>query len=134
MKAILDTNVVLRYLLDDDARQAAAARKLVRAAKRLVIPTTVLCEAAWILSRTLKIDKTKVADAIEALVKSPKVEAHRAAVAAGVAFLRAGGDFADGAIAQEGSDMGGNVFTTFDKQAAALHAKLLKGAPVKLLA
>lgn len=134
MKAILDTNVVLRYLLNDDVRQAATARKLVRAAKRLVIPTTVLCEAAWILSRTLKIDKTKVADAIEALVKSPKVEANRAAVTAGVAFLRAGGDFADGAIAREGSDMGGSVFATFDKQAASLHAKLLKGASVKLLA
>ena len=134
MKAILDTNVVLRYLLDDDAKQAATARKLVRQAKRLVIPVPVLCEVAWILSRTLKIDKAKVADAVEALVKSPKVEADRAAVVAGVAFLRAGGDFADGAIAQEGSDMGGNVFATFDKQAATLHAKLLKGAPVKLLA
>jgi len=133
MKAILDTNVVLRYLLDDDARQAATARKLVRQAKRLVIPVPVLCEVAWILSRSLKIDKAKVADAIEALVKSPKVEADRATVLAGLAFLRAGGDFADGAIAQEGNDMGGNVFATFDKQAATLHAKLLTGASVKLL-
>lgn len=133
MKAILDTNVVLRYLLDDDAGQAATARKLVRQAKRLVIPVPVLCEVAWILLRHLKIDKAKVADAIEALVSSPKVEAGHAAIAAGLAFLRAGGDFADGAIAQEGSDMGGNVFVTFDKQAAALHARLLKGAAVELL-
>ncbi|MBZ0222418.1 MAG: type II toxin-antitoxin system VapC family toxin [Dokdonella sp.] len=133
MRAILDTNVVLRYLLDDDAGQAATARKLVRQAKRLVIPVPVLCEVAWILLRHLKIDSAKVADAIDALTKSPKVETERTVVAAGIDFLRAGGDFADGAIAQEGSDMGGNVFVTFDRQAATLHTKLLKGAAVKLL-
>lgn len=134
MKAILDTNVVLRYLLNDDARQSTVARTLMAQARGLVLPIPVLCEVAWILSRTLKIEKDKVADAIEALVKSPKVETRDAAVAAGIAFLRAGGDFADGAIAREGRDMGGNVFATFDKGAAKLHAKLLPDVSMKLLA
>ncbi len=131
MKAILDTNVVLRYLLNDDARQATAARTLMAQARGLVLPTPVLCEVAWILSRTLKIEKDKVADAIETLLKSPKVETRDAAVSAGIAFLRAGGDFSDGVIAGEGRDMGGNVFFTFDKGATKLHAKLFPAPPVK---
>ena len=44
----------------------------------------------------------------------------RAAVEAGLALLEAGGDFADGAIAFEGRRLGGEIFATFDKKAAAL--------------
>jgi predicted nucleic-acid-binding protein len=44
----------------------------------------------------------------------------RAAVEAGLASLRAGGDFADGVIAHEGRRMGADVFVSFDRRAVAL--------------
>jgi predicted nucleic-acid-binding protein len=44
----------------------------------------------------------------------------RPSVDAGLRFLAAGGDFADGAIAYEGRELGGEVFVTFDKGAARL--------------
>ena len=41
----------------------------------------------------------------------------------GLAFLKAGGDFADGLIAYEGSWLGGDTFVSFDKKAVALVAR-----------
>lgn len=38
--------------------------------------------------------------------------------------MLAGGDFADGAIAKEGNDLGGDIFVTFDRRVAALVEKL----------
>jgi predicted nucleic-acid-binding protein len=42
-------------------------------------------------------------------------------------MLRAGGDFADGVIADAGQSLGGDIFVSFDRQAVALrnaqHAK-----------
>jgi predicted nucleic-acid-binding protein len=48
------------------------------------------------------------------------------------AFSTAGGDFADGVIAYEGSWLGGETFISFDKKAVSLIARL--GLKAKLLA
>jgi hypothetical protein len=45
---------------------------------------------------------------------------NRPAAEAGLAMLEAGGDFADGAIAYEGSWLGADTFVSFDKKAVAL--------------
>jgi predicted nucleic-acid-binding protein len=60
------------------------------------------------------------------------VVVNRPAAEAGLAQLEAGGDFADGAIAFEGSWLGAEMFVSFDKQAV----KLLKaqGQSARLLA
>ena len=61
-----------------------------------------------------------VARALRALVVTANVEMDRPAVAAGLAVLEAGGDFADGVIAFEGSRLGGETFVSFDKKAVTL--------------
>lgn len=49
----LDTNVILRYLLNDDAEHSASARTVIDRAERgeltLRIPTFIVCEAVFIL-------------------------------------------------------------------------------------
>jgi predicted nucleic-acid-binding protein len=56
---------------------------------------------------------------------------NRPAAEAGLALLNAGGDFADGVIAYEGSWLGADTFISFDKKAV----KLMKarGGSVRLL-
>ena len=49
--------------------------------------------------------------------------ANRPAAQAGLALLEAGGDFADGVIAWDGSFLGGETFVSFDKKAVALLTK-----------
>ena len=116
----LDTNIVLRCLIDDEPRQTAAARALVREAETLFISLPALCEVAWVLVRGYKLPCTEIADALEFFLDSDKIHTDRATVDAGLAILRAGGDFADGVIAYDGLRENAGAFATFDKKAAKL--------------
>jgi len=58
-----------------------------------------------------------IASAIEAIADIDAVATDSPAVDAGLAALRAGGDFADGAIASQGGRLGGAVFASFDRSA-----------------
>ena len=60
-----------------------------------------------------------IAAAIEAIASVDAVVTHSLAVEAGLAVLREGGDFADGAIASQGERLGGSVFASFDRGAVA---------------
>ncbi|MDX8516037.1 hypothetical protein RFM70_29585 [Mesorhizobium sp. VK23E] len=51
------------------------------------------------------------------MISSANVATNRPAAEAGLAVLEAGGDFADGAIAFEGSWLGAETFLSFDKKA-----------------
>ena len=49
----LDTNILARYLLDDEPAQARTARRLLADAKaEYWIPVTVVLELAWVLRKT----------------------------------------------------------------------------------
>lgn len=45
----LDTNVLLRYLLNDEQKQAERSRKLLASGSRFWVPITVMFEIAWVL-------------------------------------------------------------------------------------
>lgn len=120
MKITADTNVLIRAIVGDDARQSAAARRELEAADAVALPTAALCELAWVLRRGYKFDAAAIAEAIERLLESQSVLADRAAAQAGLDHLRAGGDFADGAIAHEGARLGAETFVSFDVAAVRL--------------
>lgn len=120
MKITADTNVLVRALVEDDAAQAAAARRLLASATLIAVPLPVFCELAWVLRGRYRLTAEEVAGAIESILDIDTVVADAAAVGAGLALLRAGGDFADGAAAALGVAMGGEVFATFDRHAQRL--------------
>jgi predicted nucleic-acid-binding protein len=64
--------------------------------------------------------RSDIALAIRTLMTCANVEMNRPVVKAGLRVLDAGGDFADGVIAFEGSWLGGETFASFDKKAVAL--------------
>ena len=119
VKITADTNVLLRAVVEDDAAQAAAARALLVQATVIAVPIAVFCEFAWVLRRRYGYGKHDTAAAIEAFAGSETVVTDAPAVDAGLAALRAGGDFADGAIASQGERLGGTVFASFDRGAVA---------------
>lgn len=114
-----DTNVLLRALVQDDAEQARAAQALLLRATVVAVPVPVLCELAWVLKRAYARGVGDVAAAIEAIARIEAVVTDRPAIEAGLAVLRAGGDFADGVIAHQGERLGGTVFASFDRRAVA---------------
>ena len=123
MKIAVDTNVLVRAAVRDDAGQADAASELMARAEIVAIAVACLCEFVWVLRRVYRFPSSDMAKAIRALLASQNVETNRPAVDAGLAMLDAGGDFADGAIAYEGQWLGGETFVSFDKNAV----EMLKG-------
>lgn len=106
MKITPDTNVLIRAVVRDDIKQARVASKLLKEAELIAISLASLCEFVWVLRRVYNFGLSDISSAIEVLLNAGNVTVNRPAVDAGLAMLNAGGDFADGLIAYEGSWLG----------------------------
>jgi predicted nucleic-acid-binding protein len=123
MKVAVDTNVLVRAIVADDEEQAEKAVALLDTADMVAVSLQTLCELVWVLRSAYKVSRADAAAAIRALLDTRNVVANRPAAQAGLALLEAGGDFADGVIAWDGSFLGGETFVSFDKKAVALLTK-----------
>ncbi len=132
MKITADTNVLVRAITGDDARQSKVAQDALMNADVIALALPALCELVWVLAQGYKIPLSDIAETIRRLVNGANIVVNRPAVDAGLALLDAGGDFADGVIAYEGSWLGAEAFVSFDKNAV----KLIKaqGEKAQLLA
>ncbi|CCD28810.1 conserved hypothetical protein [Candidatus Glomeribacter gigasporarum BEG34] len=122
MKMTIDTNVLLRAVVGDDARQSRLAIQAMERAELVAISVHVLCELAWVLNRQYEVSRPDIAATICQLLNTKNVALNRPAAEAGLTMLESGGDFADGVIAYEGGWLGGEMFVSFDKKAVSLLA------------
>lgn len=129
----LDTNVIVRFLMRDDADQAALATKafskFTTAAPGFVC-REVLVELVWVLQKIYRLPRTDIADAIEGLLAAREIVVESAdQVAVAVDRLRKGGaGFADQMIALAGQGAGCQATVTFGRKAAGLPGMSLLGA------
>ncbi len=120
----LDTNVLLRLLLNDDPPQAQAARKFLKAHCSPEHPGFVghiaLCEFAWTLERTYDLNRVRIASAIDALVNnaSLKIEMPDQVAGAVEIYRRTPIGFSDALMANVNSAQGCSETATFDRKAA----------------
>jgi predicted nucleic-acid-binding protein len=131
MKIAVDTNVLVRAITGDDERQSRIAQARLANADMAALAMPVLCELVWVLAQGYKIPSAEIAETIRRLINGANVVLNRPAAEAGLAFLDAGGDFADGVIAYEGNWLGAKTFVSFDKKAVKLMDAL--GTPAHLL-
>ena len=70
----LDTSVLVRHLVEDDARQAAAARRLLRAAvasgQAVYVPVSVTLELEWVLRKRYRFSKERIIGVLSALLSA----------------------------------------------------------------
>lgn len=131
MKIVVDTNILVRAVVRDDAAQARVAAKALTGAEVIAVALPCLCEFVWVLRKVYNFQIEEIAAALRALLAADNVHMNRPAVEAGLSMLEANGDFADGVIAYEGIWLGGETFVSFDKQAVALLTA--RGQPARLL-
>ena len=94
MRAV-DTNILVRALVRDDAAQSAAA-EAVLANEPVFIPVTVMLELEWVLRSRYGFDPNKLSQAFTLLCALPNVTVgEAAAVRQAAARLAKGWDFAD---------------------------------------
>ena len=122
----LDTNVVVRYLAQDDPKQSAAASRLfervLTSDNRGFIPVVVLCELAWVLAECYGADRVRIRQAIDGLLvaKQVVVETPDAVRRALRAWDESAADFADALIGEVARGNGAAKTVTFDRAAAKL--------------
>jgi predicted nucleic-acid-binding protein len=129
----LDTNVLIRFLVRDDADQAAAADAFLgRACSRsgpCLINRIVLCELVWMLDRGYRYRRGRIATVIESILRTEEfvVENAAEAWAALKAYRDGRADFADGLIGRTNAALGCATTATFDKRASRLDEFTLVG-------
>ncbi|MGE0873731.1 MAG: type II toxin-antitoxin system VapC family toxin [Burkholderiales bacterium] len=115
----LDTNVIVRFLINDEAVQGRRARALIEE-NPVFVPTTVLLETEWVLRGGYGLPRADVVRLLRALLGLPQLSTEDPRrVASALAWHEAGIDFAD-ALHLAGS-VSSERFATFD-------AKLVKAA------
>ncbi len=112
-----DTNLLVRIVVRDDEDQWRRAREELAHADGVIITTAALCEFCWVLRSGYRYPAGQIAEAVQALTEAPNVVVDDASVRAGLDLLRAGGDFADGVIAELGARHGSAAFVSFDRAA-----------------
>jgi predicted nucleic-acid-binding protein len=77
-RVVIDTNLLVRYLTDDDAAKAKAVDHLLKKAGkgeiRILIPSIVIAELVWVLESFYKMEPDGIADLVEALLNTTGVE------------------------------------------------------------
>ena len=130
----LDTNVIVRYLVGDDAEHAKAARELL---DRLTpsdpgfICREVLIEVAWVLERSYRFTRPRVAEALMDLTASDSLVVENSDDVAGAAhrYRQGGAGFSDLMILAAAERAGATPLHTFDRRLADMQGATLMGSP-----
>jgi len=110
----VDTNVLVRALVRDDAAQAAKAEEIL-AQDEVFVPVTVMLELEWVLRSRYGFTAEKVAQALALLCAMPRVSVGEAdAVRQAAARVAKGWDFAD--ALHHALSQGCEDFLSFDEQ------------------
>lgn len=120
----LDTNVLVRYLTQDDPVQSAQANTFVERqlspAEPGIIGHIVLCEVGWVLSRAYGYTREQVADALGALLtcREFQIESPDLGILALQDYRHGTADFSDYLLGRAHQRLGARYTATFDRKAA----------------
>ena len=122
----LDTNVLVRYIVEDDPKQAELATKLIdersNAQKPAFISLMVLCELVWVLTRAYSCDRIQVKEVLQNLLLTENfmIEHHDIAWLAFNDYDETNADYPDCLISRLNQASECTTTWTFDKKASKL--------------
>jgi predicted nucleic-acid-binding protein len=128
----LDTNVLVRFLVQDDPEQARLATEAIDQLSDAVpgfVSREVLVELVWVLERAYRLGRAEIAGALDGLLTSTELVIEGAdEVGPAVELYRNDGfGFADLMIAAAARRAGASELVTFDRRAARLPGVRLLG-------
>lgn len=122
----LDTNILVRYLTQDDPLQSQKANAIIE--RRLseetpgFVSIVAMVETVWVLDRAYGLSAQKIAAAVERMLQTDVlvIENEQEVFTAMIALKEGQGSFADAVIAELGLRAGCSCTLTFDHKAARL--------------
>ncbi len=130
----VDTNVIIRSLIGDDAAQSEAAKRLLgglTVENPGFVCREVMVELVWVLERVYRLNKSTISTAILDLIASDNiiVENDEAMTLAAYRYMQGGADFADLMILAAADHRQATPLYTFDRKLARLEGATLIEAP-----
>jgi len=122
----LDTNILVRYLTQDDLIQSPKAREVLE--RRLTeehpgfVSIVAMVETVWVLERSYGLTTDEIVGAVERVLQTDVliVENEQEVFTAMIALKEGQGSFADAVIAALGAKIGCSCTLTFDQKALRL--------------
>lgn len=122
----LDTNILVRYLAQDDPVQSAKATQIME--RRLTeenpgfISLVTMAETVWVLDRVYGLSRAEIARAVEGILQADtlSVQNEQEVFVASAALKQGKGSFSDALIAALSTWAGCEKTLTFDRKAAQL--------------
>ena len=124
----LDTNVLVRYLVQDDPEQSRKAAHYIES-NQSFINDVVLCELVWVLESAYGYRKHEIADTLEKILLTSEfeIENRDLAWAALGDYRNSKTDFSDCLVGRKNAEAGCEETLSFDKSVKGLRGfKLLQ--------
>jgi predicted nucleic-acid-binding protein len=121
-KVIIDTNLLVRYLTNDEPQKARAVENLLNSAEKgdlkIFIPSIVIAELIWVLESYYQLKSDKINDLIDAIIKTPGIEvADKKIIIPAMELYRENNiDFIDAWLISFAREMDFKTIYTFDKK------------------
>ncbi|HVP77621.1 MAG TPA: type II toxin-antitoxin system VapC family toxin [Thermodesulfobacteriota bacterium] len=119
---VIDTNLLVRYLTEDDPQKAKAVDALLNSARKgeikILIPSIVIAELVWVLESFYKMTADDVAGLVEAILNTPGIDTQdKSVIKAALKLYRSKKiDLIDGWIIEFAKVKGAKKIYTFDKK------------------
>jgi predicted nucleic-acid-binding protein len=123
----LDTNVLVRYLVQDDPQQAQQASTMIRTRctqdRPCFINRIVLCELVWVLETAYTYERGTIANVLERILRTQQfvIEDIDIVWTAWRTFGQSRADFADCLLGHSNRHYGCETTCTFDRDAGRLN-------------
>ena len=126
----LDTNVLVRYVMQDDPRQSPKATRLLEslsAEQPGFVPVVVMVELVWVLSGSYDLNRAQIATVLDTLLRSKELVVDRAELVAQALQRYSAGsaDFSDALIERIAHAAGCTATMSFDTGAVKAAAMTL---------
>lgn len=121
-RAVIDTNLLVRYLTEDDPSKANEVRRLLlkaaEGAIRLVVPSVVIAELVWVLQSYYKLAREEIVPLLNAILHTRGVEVSDKSVVSDAIAIYGGGsiDFIDAWIVAFAKVVEVRTIYTFDRK------------------
>ena len=131
----LDTNVIARIVLGDDATQTRQALEVVEQAQAagdvVVLALATVLELEWVLRSSAKLDKGRVLQVLKRLLETQDllIQDEQVLEQAVYVYENSGADFAECLFWAQYQRMGCHTMLTFDARAARLSGVQLVAQP-----
>ena len=134
-KAVIDTNLLVRYLINDDQKKAEAVDNLLdRAAKgevRIIVPSVVIAELVWVLESFYQLKAGAILELVEAIINTSGLDVtDKSTIIPALRLYKSKSiDFIDAWIIEFAKERGVKTIYTFDKR----HFRDIEGIEVIIL-